>query len=51
MLPNIKDCEFLNGGGKNSALMIRRSATEIDVLDSEQFDLAFNIKADQPKCI
>jgi len=31
--------------------MIRRTATEIDVLDYEHFDLAFNIKADQPKCI
>ena len=31
--------------------MIRRSATEIDVLDYDHFDLAFNIKADQPKCV
>jgi len=51
MLPNIKDCEFLNGGGRNQAVMIRRSATDIDVLDYEHFDLAFNIKTEQPKCV
>jgi len=37
----MKDCEFITAGGNNSAVMIKRSNTEIDVLESDNFEQVF----------
>ena len=50
-MPNIKDCEFIALSPGNTAVLVKNSNKEINVLDGETLDLAFNMKSDLAKCL
>ena len=51
ILPNIKDVEFIALSPGNSAVLVKNSNQQVDVLDGDTLDLAFNMRTDLAKCL
>ena len=51
ILPNIKDVEFIALSPGGSAVLVKNSNQQVDVLDGDTLDLAFNMRTDLAKCL
>ena len=50
-MPNIKDVEFIALSPGGSAVLVKNSNQQVDVLDGDTLDLAFNMRTDLAKCL